>query len=146
MDAFETWARRQGTVSIIILTALFAVIINLAIYGIATFAGATFDFTDKGEAYHVYALTLIGFTAIPLLAGLTALAILGRWWRVLYAVAIVIAPIIAIATIFTMTIPADLDSGSTAALAAAHIVVGICAAGGSIALRALVPRSTFRFA
>ena len=31
MYAFETWARRQGTVSIIILAALFAVIINLAI-------------------------------------------------------------------------------------------------------------------
>ena len=146
MPALQSFARRQGAAGTIILTTLAAIVINLVIYGIATLAGGTFDFTDKGTTYHVDALGLTGFTAIPLLVGLTVVAILGRWLKWVFPLALVVAPIAAIGTIFTMTTPADLDTASTVALAVAHVVVGIAAVLGIIALRAPAPKSAFRFA
>lgn len=146
MSTLQYLGRRLGTPSTIIFAALFAIAINLAVYGIGTLAGGTFDFTDKGNSYHVDALTLVGFTAVPLLVGLTLVAIVSRLWRWVNPVALVLAPIAAIGTIFTMTLPADLDTTSTVTLAITHVVVAIAVASGIVALRSPSPKSAFRFA
>ncbi len=146
MTSLESLARRWGTPATVIAAALVAVGINLILYAIGTFAGATFDFTVDGEPAHVYAITLIGFTAIPLLVGLALVAVLGRWWKWVYPLALVIALVLAIGTIFIMTLPVNLDTASTVTLAAAHVVVAIVAVGGIIALRGRRPASAFRFA
>lgn len=138
----ESFARRLGPVGIVIATVIVAVVVNLIIYAIGSVAGANYDFTADGESYNVTPLTLIGFTAIPLLIGLIVTVILSRWRRWVILVALVIAPLAAIGTIFTMTIPSDLDTGSKVALVAAHIALGIVAVGGILALRTLETRST----
>lgn len=144
MQFFDTLSRRLGTPGTVIATALFAVVINLVIYGIGTVVGGTFDFTDGGERYHVNMLTLTGFTAIPLLVGLTVVAILARWVTWVFPVAPVVAPIAAIGTIFSMTIPADLDTTSTVTLAVAHVMVGLMAINGILALRSATTEREIR--
>ena len=144
MQLFDTLSRRLGTPGIIIATALFAVAINLVVYGVGTMAGGTFDFTDGGKSYHVDVLTLTGFTAIPLLVGLTVVAILARRAAWVFPLALVVAPIAAIATIFTMTLPADLDTTSTITLAVTHVVVGLMAINGILALQSATTEREIR--
>ncbi|WP_431797965.1 hypothetical protein [Microbacterium kunmingense] len=63
------------------------------------------------------------FTAAPLAAGLTIAAVMGRWWRSVFVVAAIVAVILEIGSIFTLTIPADFDTGSTLALSLCHIAM-----------------------
>lgn len=135
MESFLSLARRWGTFGTLIVTALTGVVINLVIYGLGTLAGGTFDFTDNGTSYHVDALTLSGFTAIPIIVGLTVVALLSRWWHWVFPVGIVVALVASIGTIFTMTLPADLDTTSTVTLAIAHVMVGIVTVGGILGIR-----------
>lgn len=146
MASLETLAWKLGTPGTVIVTALLAVLINLIVYALGTLAGASFDFTVDGKSEHVYAVVLAGFTAIPMVVGLTVVALLARRWPWVIPVALVVAPIIAIGTIFTMTVPADFDTASTVTLAVTHVVVGIVTVAGILALRARRPASAFRFA
>lgn len=66
---------------------------------------------------------MAGFTALPLLVGLTLAALLGRRWPRMILVAQVVAPTLAISTIFVMTLPADFDHVSTLTLASCHVVL-----------------------
>ena len=131
---------RLGTIGIIITTAVAAVAVNLIIYTIGSVAGGTYDFTDSGKDYHVDPWTLSGFTAVPLLVGLTVAALLSRKWSWVIIVALVIGPLAAVGTIFTMTVPSDLDTTSKIALGAAHVSLGLFAIGGALALRS--PRTS----
>ena len=74
---------------------------------------------------------MAGFTAVPLLVGLTLVALLRRRWSWVLPAALVVAPVLAVVTIFLMTIPADLDTASTVTLACCHLalvpVVRCCA-------------------
>jgi membrane associated rhomboid family serine protease len=146
MALLETLARRWGTIGTIIATALVALAINLVAYAIGTLAGGSFDFTVDGASEHVYALLLAAFTVIPIVVGLTLVALLARWWHQVIPLALVIAPILAIGTIFIMTLPADLDTASTVTLAITHVVVAIVTVAGVLALRGRRPGSAFQFA
>lgn len=146
MSTLEYLGRRLGTPATIIFSAIIAVAINLAVYGIGTLAGGTFDFTDNGTSYHVDAVSLSGFTAVPLIVGLTLVAIVSRWWRWVIPVALMLGPLAAIVTIFTMTMPADLDTTSKVTLALTHVVVAFMVSGGIVALRSPTSKSAFRFA
>lgn len=93
--------------------------------------------SSKAETYHIDPLSLSGFTGIPLLAGLTLTALMARRWRGVIPVALVVGPLAAIGTIFSMTVPADLDTVSTTALAATHVAVGVFAIVGTLTLRSV---------
>ncbi|GEL98288.1 DUF6069 family protein [Cellulomonas terrae] len=100
-----------------------AVAVNLVVYGIGRAAGATFDFSSTTGPANVDPATVAGFTAVPLLVGLTLAALLGRRWTWVVPAALVIAPALAVATIFLMTVPADLDTASTVTLACCHLAL-----------------------
>ena len=80
-------------------------------------------FTAPAGPAEVDAATVAGFTVVPLLAGLVLAALLGPRWPWVYAVALVVAPTLALVTILVLTLPADLDTVSTAALASCHVVL-----------------------
>jgi hypothetical protein len=100
-----------------------AVVANVLLYAVGRAAGGDFTFTREGEAMTVDALTVAGFSAVPLGVGLALVAgLVGRWaW--IATVASVVAPVLAIATIVAMTIPVDLDGPSTFALACCHLTL-----------------------
>lgn len=110
------WAVVGGAVAV-------AVVANLAIYAAGRAAGATFDFTATTGPATVSAATVAGFTAVPLLVGLTLVALLRRRWSWVVPVALVVAPVLAVATIVLMTVPADLDPASTVTLACCHLAL-----------------------
>ncbi|WP_216652095.1 DUF6069 family protein [Nocardioides sp. zg-1308] len=112
--------RRAGVVLAAVLTA---VVVNLAAYALGRLAGGDFTFTREGEAMTVDAVTVAGFSAVPLGLGLTVVALLvGRVPRIA-TVASVVAAALAVATIGLMTLPVDLDAVSTVALAACHLTL-----------------------
>ncbi|WP_315094360.1 DUF6069 family protein [uncultured Cellulomonas sp.] len=115
--------RTRPAAVVVVGAVLVAVVVNLAIYAIGRAAGAGFGFTAAGGSPStVDAVTVAGFTAVPLLVGLTAAALLRRWsWAI--PAALVVAPVLAVATIFLMTIPADLDTASTVTLACCHLAL-----------------------
>ena len=100
-----------------------AVVLNLIIYAVGRAAGGSFQFTANGVVNEVGAITVAGFTAVPLLIGLVLVALLSRLWSWVTRAAAVVAPVLAIVTIFVMTLPADLDTASTVALALGHVTL-----------------------
>jgi hypothetical protein len=100
-----------------------AVVINLILYGIGRAAGGTFHFTSSAGPAVVDGVTVAAFSAIPLLIGLVAVALLARFGRWVIRTALVLGPLLAIATIAMMTLPADLDGTSTVTLALCHVVL-----------------------
>ncbi|MBU2662478.1 hypothetical protein KOI35_03050 [Actinoplanes bogorensis] len=113
--------RKAATV--IAAAAGVAVVVNLAIYAVGRAAGGSFRFTGNGVVNEVDAATVAGFTAVPLLIGLVLVALLSRFGGWVTRTAVVVAPVLAVVTIFVMTIPADLDTASTVTLALAHLVL-----------------------
>lgn len=108
---------------VVIAAVATAVAINLLIYAVGRLAGGDFSFTQDQATAQVDALTVAGFSAIPLGLGLTLVALLVRRIPWITSIAMVIAPVIAIATIAIMTIPVDLDAVSTLTLAACHLTL-----------------------
>ena len=102
---------------------LVALAVNLGIYALGASAGGSFIFTASSGPSHVDPLTLIGFTALPLAVALTVLAVVGRRWRGAFLVALVVAPLLELGSIFGMTLPADFDVTSTFALATCHVAL-----------------------
>lgn len=101
-----------------------AVVVNLAVYGAGRTAGGSFEFTSAaGRPSEVDALTVAGFTAVPLLLGLTAVALLRRFGAWVARAALVVAPVLALGTIALMTLPADFDTTSTVTLALCHVAL-----------------------
>ena len=100
-----------------------AVAINLAIYLVGGALGATYQFTNAGQALEVDRLTLVGFTSVPLAVGLTLAAVLGRIRRVFYRIALVVGPVFAVSTIAIMTVPTDLSLASKITLGLCHVAL-----------------------
>lgn len=109
--------------AVIALAVGAAVAVNLLIFAVGRVAGGTFRFTSAGRAAEVDAVTVAGFSALPLAAGLVLVALLGRRWRWVTPVALTVGPALAGLTILVMTIPADLDLASTVALALCHLTL-----------------------
>lgn len=108
---------------VVIAAVATAVAINLLIYAVGRLAGGDFSFTQDQATAQVDALTVAGFSAVPLGLGLTLVALLVRRIPRIASIAMVIAPVIAIATIAIMTIPVDLDAVSTLTLATCHLTL-----------------------
>lgn len=100
-----------------------AVVTNLLVYAAGRASGGDFTFTRAGSAMTVDAVTVAGFSAVPLGAGLALVAVLVSRVPWITAVASVVAPLLAVVTIFVMTIPVDLDRVSTVALACCHLTL-----------------------
>lgn len=108
----------------VIVTALVvAVVVNLAIFFLGALAGGTYTFTSPAGPATVDAAVVALFTLVPLGLGLTAVAVVRRWWPSVVTVALIVAPVLEIGTIIGMTLPADLDGPSTIALALCHLAL-----------------------
>ncbi|WP_250005968.1 DUF6069 family protein [Actinoplanes sp. M2I2] len=124
--------------AIIALACVAAVIVNLVVYGVGRAAGGSFRFTTGGVVNEVDAVTVAGFSAVPLLVGLVLVAVLARLGPWVARVAAIVAPVLAVVTILVMTLPADLDGTSTIALALCHLTL---APISFLAIRALGRRA-----
>jgi hypothetical protein len=108
---------------LVALGGLTAVVVNLAVYGIGRAAGGSFRFTSAGAPAEVDAVTVAGFSAVPLLIGLTAVALLAPLGTWVTRAALVVGPLLAVGTIALMTLPADFDAASTTTLALCHLTL-----------------------
>jgi hypothetical protein len=113
-------SRRAGVVAVAVAAA---VVVNLLVYALGRAAGGTFRFTSAGAPAEVDAATVAGFSAGPLLLGLTAVALLAPRFAWVPRAALVAGPVLAVATILAMTVPADLDATSTVTLALCHLTL-----------------------
>ncbi|MGW4943029.1 DUF6069 family protein [Actinoplanes sp. NPDC004185] len=100
-----------------------AVLINLILYGIGRVVGGTFRFTAPTGPAVVDGVTVAAFSALPLLAGLVAVALLSRFGAWVVRTALIVGPLLAVATIVAMTLPTNLDATSKVTLALCHLVL-----------------------
>ena len=118
--------RRLATVPaplLVIGGVLVAVLVNLVGYLIGVAAGGGFRFSAPTGPARVDAATVAGFTAVPLTIGLVLAAVIGRWWPAVFRIALVVAPVLAVGTIFAMTVPSDLDPVAKVTLAVCHLTL-----------------------
>ncbi|MFF5171913.1 DUF6069 family protein [Micromonospora sp. NPDC000089] len=134
--------RRPSRWTIVALAGAAAVVTNLVLYELGRAAGGTFRFTSAGGPAEVDAITVAGFSAVPLLIALAAVALLAPRAPWTVRAALVVGPVLAVGTIAAMTLPADFDRASTTTLALCHlalapiIIVAVVAIGRrSAALR-----------
>ena len=103
--------------------------------------GATYRFTSQGQPATVDALTLIGFTAVPIGVGMAVAALLPAGWRWVTAAAVTVTIVVEIGSIFAMPLQTDLDAASRIALSLCHVAVTAVTCAGLLALRAVRGRS-----
>ncbi|WP_127501613.1 DUF6069 family protein [Actinoplanes solisilvae] len=108
---------------VVALAVAAAVVVNLIVFGVGRAAGGSFRFTADGKVNEVDAVTVGGFSAVPLLAGLVLVALLSRRAAWVSRAAVVVAPVLAVVTIFVMTVPAGFDTTSTVTLALCHLML-----------------------
>jgi hypothetical protein len=109
--------------AVIAAAGVAAVVVNLIVYAVGRAAGGSFVFTANGDTNEVDAVTVGGFSAVPLLIGLVVVALLARLGSWVTRVASIVAPVLAAGTIVVMTLPADLDRTSTITLALCHLTL-----------------------
>lgn len=68
-------------------------------------------------------MTVAGFSVVPLLIGLTAVAVLAPLGGWVVRIAYFAGPALAVGTIVVMTLPADFDTTSTVTLAVCHLTL-----------------------
>jgi hypothetical protein len=100
-----------------------AVVINQILYAVGRAAGGTFRFTSTSGPATVDAATVAAFSAVPLLVGLVAVALLSPLGNWVIRTALVVGPLLAIGTIALMTLPTDLDATSKVTLALCHVAL-----------------------
>ncbi|MEU4623611.1 DUF6069 family protein [Actinoplanes sp. NPDC023801] len=115
--------RRLSRPALVAAAAALAAIVNVLIHLISRAAGGTFTFTAAGGRAEVDALTVAGFSVVPLAAGLTAVALLAPRLSWVSRAAQIAGPLLAAGTIVTMTLPADFDTVSTVSLALCHLTL-----------------------
>jgi hypothetical protein len=114
---------RLSRVALVALSVVTAVVVNLVVYSVGRAAGGTFQFISSGGPAEVDAVTVAGFSAIPLLIGLTAVAVLAPLAAWVIRAALVVGPVLAVGTIALMTLPTDFDTASKATLALCHLTL-----------------------
>ncbi|GIH96564.1 DUF6069 family protein [Planobispora siamensis] len=124
-----------GRVLTVVATVAAAAVLNLVVYGLGRAAGGDFRFTASGVPAEVDAITVTGFTVLPLLAGMTLVAALVRIWPWVVNAALAVAPALALGTILIMTIPADFDTTSKITLASCHVALVPVTVAGLLTLR-----------
>jgi hypothetical protein len=108
---------------VVALGAGLAAVVNVVVHAGGRAAGGTFRFTAAGQPAEVDAVTVAGFSAVPLLLGLTAVALLSRYGTWVRRAALIVAPVLAIGTILVLTLPADFDTTSKTTLALCHLTL-----------------------
>lgn len=111
----------RSRVVVVLASIVAGVVVNLLVYAVGRLAGGSFTFTREGSSMEVDPVTVAGFSAVPLGVGLLLVAALVGRVPWIATVASVVAPLLAVVTVFVMTIPVDLDSVSTVTLAACHL-------------------------
>ena len=96
---------------------------NLVVYALGRAVGATFRYTHSGQVARVDAVAVTVMSVLPLATGLAFTAWLARRWLALLTIARVLAPVLAVATIGAMTIPARFDATSTLCLSTMHLAL-----------------------
>ncbi len=107
---------------IVVACVAVALVVNLVVFAIGSAAGGSYLFRGPMGEVRVEAITVAAFTIIPLGVALTIVALLARW-RWVTSAAIVVGPILEIATIVIMTLPAGFDTPSFIALAICHLTL-----------------------
>ncbi|SCG33903.1 DUF6069 family protein [Micromonospora humi] len=100
-----------------------AVVVNLVVYAVGRAAGGTFRFTAAAGPAEVNGATVAAFSALPLLVGLTAVALLAPRFDWVVRAASIVGPALAVLTIVAMTLPTDLDATSKTTLAVCHLTL-----------------------
>jgi hypothetical protein len=100
-----------------------AIAVNVGIHALGRLAGATYRFTAATGPAEVDSLTVLGFTLLPLGIALTLVAVLGRFWKWVFPVALVVGPVLELGSILGMPLPTDLDVASKIALSLCHVVL-----------------------
>lgn len=113
----------RSRVVVVLAAVVAAVVVNLLVYAVGRLAGGEFTFTREGSSTRVDPVTVAGFSAVPLGVGLLLVAALVGRFPWIATVASVVAPVLAVVTVFVMTIPVDLDAMSTVTLAACHLLL-----------------------
>ncbi|MET8350901.1 DUF6069 family protein [Micromonospora sp. NPDC005206] len=109
--------------AVVALGGVTAVVVNLVFYSVGRAAGGTFQFTSSSGPAEVDAVTVAGFSAIPLLIGLAVVALLAPLAAWVIRAALVVGPVLAVGTIALMTLPTDFDTASKATLALCHLTL-----------------------
>jgi hypothetical protein len=131
----STTVIRRPTVIAVAVASVLAV--NLLLFVLGRACGGAFTYTQGGKSTRVDAVAVAVMSVVPTMIGLALVAWLSRRWPVLNAIAKIIAPALAIATIGLMTLPARFDTTSKLFLAAMHLTLIPAAL---LALRALTPQ------
>jgi MFS family permease len=125
---------RWGTVALTTLVAGGAAVI---VHAIGRAFGARYEFTAVTGAAVVDTATVFGFAVLPVAVGMIVAALLSRWWRWMFPVALIVAIVLALGTIPIMVVPTDFDTVSATALALCHVAVLLPVLWGLVALRRL---------
>ena len=123
VDAPASRPQTTGRALVVLAAVATAVVVNLLAYAIGRGAGGDFTFTRDGTTVAVDALTVAGFSAVPLGIGLAIVALTASHMPWVTRLAVVVAPVLAVATIAIMTLPVDLDTASTLTLASCHLTL-----------------------
>lgn len=126
MTALDATTPRAGGITrglVVLAAVVAAVAINVTVFAVGRLAGGDFTFTRGGSTIEVDAVTVTGFSAVPLGLGLIVVALLARGLDWIRSLATVVAPVLAVATIAIMTIPVNLDTISTVTLATCHLTL-----------------------
>ncbi|HEY5249610.1 MAG TPA: DUF6069 family protein, partial [Dermatophilaceae bacterium] len=97
--------------------------VNLALYELGRAAGGSFTYIQSGNKTTVDALAVTIMSVGPLVVGLGLVACLAPRWPRLITAAKIAAPMLALATIALMTVPAHFDTTSTIFLASMHLAL-----------------------
>lgn len=108
---------------IVAVSGAAAAVVNLAVYAAGRAAGGTFRFTASGVPAEVDAATVAGFSVVPLVAGLTVVALLAPLAGWVTRVALVAGPVLAVVSVPLMTVPAGFDAVSEVTLAVCHLTL-----------------------
>ncbi|GIF38979.1 DUF6069 family protein [Actinoplanes xinjiangensis] len=125
----------MSRVAVVAAAAAVAAAVNLAVYAVGRLAGGSFRFTSPSGPAEVDAVTVAAFSVLPLVIGLTVVALLAPRAAWVVRAAWVAGPLLAVVTIAGMTLPADFDTISKVGLALCHltlvpiIVVAVTALG-----------------
>ncbi|WP_067840189.1 DUF6069 family protein [Nocardia lijiangensis] len=99
-----------------------AVLANLVVWSIGAAAGGSFIMVDGTTTQDVAPGGVIVMSAVPLLVGLTAAALLSYRWVGVLRVAEVVGSALTLVTI-AATVAATFDTASTVALSVMHVVL-----------------------
>nr|WP_296773922.1 DUF6069 family protein [Rhodococcus sp. (in: high G+C Gram-positive bacteria)] len=113
----------------VLFSTLFALVVNLVLWLIGLAAGATFELTDAGTTMAVAPGGVVMLTVVPMMVGMGIAALVSLRWLPIVRIAQVIGFVAPLATI-AMTVAADFDAASTAALSLMHVVIAVVVPAG----------------